>query len=97
MKKICNIFLCAMGLLFIGQVVSLQKKVFPTGNFSPVEDWSEESSSEEDDIREFEDDFASTNNSILCFNNLSQSLQSYFIAFSFSEHILEIVPPPPQS
>lgn len=88
-----------MVLLFIGQVVTgglgLQKKTFSMGNFSPIEDWSEESS-EEDDIREFEDDFATCENQISGIDTLSQSIETYFVAFSFNEHILEIIPPPPQ-
>jgi len=88
-----------MVLLFLGQVVTgglgPQKKTFSTGNFSPIEDWSEESS-EEDDVREFEDDFAACENQIRCIDTLSQTIETYFIAFSFSEHILEIIPPPPQ-
>ncbi len=88
-----------MILLFLAQVVTgglgLQKNGSPMGYYSPLEDWSEESS-EEDDVREFEDEFTSSENFPMDFDSMSQSVETYFISFCFNEHTLEIIPPPPQ-
>lgn len=99
MKKTGPIFLCTIAFLFMMQVITgglgLQKGS-SFGYFASVEDWSEETS-EEDDSKTDEDYFAFNDVIEFTADSLSQGQGYPFKQVSFKEHITEIISPPPQA
>lgn len=88
-----------MVLLFSGQVIT-GRFTWPKKNnlinlFNPIEDWTEES--EEEGDKDYKNNVACSEYVIQLSLITTLTLESFFTSFSVKEHILEIIPPPPQA